>query len=259
MFGIASQPVASHYEWVASRPLDSVEQLEGSTEEIQRIYFIRHGQSTLNLPDANGVYYTQGQSNHVSLTELGLAQAKELERKLAPKMKGLDLTLLTSTALRTQQTASVFSKHSKAPISSFTGLCELGSGPWEGRPKDEAYKKEFRKWEVLSAKDKFVAPKVGQGESYDQVARRAMADLSQVLPSLKGKTVFVFSHFMTINALAMQWAKPTLSEEPGTDLPDIPLKNCDIVMVELRTGDPIEKARVKAQFSSRLKDEIGNL
>jgi len=258
MLGNVNHPVSSHSEWVASHPLDSVEQLEGSTEDIQRIYFIRHGQSKLNLPDANGVYYTQGQSNHVPLTELGLEQARELESKLAPKMKELDLAILTSTALRTQQTATVFLKHSKNPISSFAGLCELGSGPWEGKPKDGAYKREFRKWEVLSAKDKFSAPKVSQGESYDQVARRAMADLSKVLPSLKGKTIFVFSHFMTINALAIQWAQPMLSEAPGTDLPDVSLKNCDILMVELAAGDPIEKAQVKAKFSSHLREEIGN-
>jgi broad specificity phosphatase PhoE len=255
--GNVLHPVSSQYEWVPSRSLDSVEELEGSTEEIQRIYFIRHGQSTLNLPDANGVYYTQGQSIPAPLTELGLEQAKELEGKLARKIQGLDLAILTSTAVRAQQTASVFLNHTRDPITSFAGLCEMGSGPWEGKMKDAAYQKELRKWEELSAKEKLSAPKVSQGETYDQVARRAMADLSKALPSLKGKTLFVFSHYMTIHSLAIQWAHPTLSEEPGTDLPDLSLKNCDILMVELNKGDPIEKARVKAKFSSHLKEEKG--
>jgi broad specificity phosphatase PhoE len=232
--------------------VDEIKRLEPSTEDVQRIYFIRHGQSILNIPDEKGVLYTQGKSHEVPLTKKGMEQAENLRRRLEDKIDLSQIEIVSSTALRAQQTASIFLKGSKLDsLRTFEGLCELGSGKWEGKPKDESYLRDFKTWQNLSAKDKYFAPKVSTGESYDEVARRAMSDLSFISHTFKHKTIFVFSHNMAMNALAIRWSNTPLSEKPGEDLPDLNLDNCDLLMVELRKGDPVENARVKGVIHSK--------
>lgn len=248
MFGstdISLDKNLSAQEWVVSCKLDDLEELEASTDNVKRLYFIRHGQSVLNLPNEEGVFVTQGRSNEVPLTEKGIEQARILKSKLHRKIDISRVEIVASLARRAQQTASAFLK--SGAMRNLEGLCELSAGVWEGKLKDAAYHRELSKWQALSAKEKWTVPKVSTGESYSQVADRAMADLAKLVadPSLKGKTIFVFTHNMTMNSLAIRWSNEPLPEEAGTNLPYFHFDNCDIMMVELQSEESIEHARVK--------------
>lgn len=227
--------------------------LKGSDGEVRRIYLIRHGQSQLNLP-IDGVKYVQGTSLNVPLTQVGEEQAKALLTKLAPRIKELDVEIVSSTALRAQQTADVFAKYLNRPLTSYAGLCELGSGPWEGKPKNQAYDAAHKKWKEMSAQEKFYAPKVEGGETPEQVTQRSMADLSKaVSAAAEGKTLLVFSHDMTMNLIAFKLSKTPFSDQLGTELPYLDIGNCDLLMLEIPKGKGLEDAQVKALIHSDIK------
>lgn len=228
--------------------LDDLPVLEGSTPEIQRIYLIRHGQSALNLPDADGVRRAQGASLHVELTPLGAAQAQKLQDKLIPRIQHLDLKLISSNAKRALQTIEVFSKHFKQNVDIYPGLRELGSGQWEGQRKEAAYNTAYKIWHSLSPRDKFNAPKMPGGESPLQVVKRAICDLDNAIQSAAGKTILGVGHDMTSNALYnyLNNKIENLSTEPGQEMPHINIGNCDIILIEVARGESVEKGRIAA-------------
>jgi len=228
--------------------LDDLPVLEGSTAETQRIYLIRHGQSTLNLPDADGVQRVQGTSLQVELTPLGAAQAQRLQEKLIPRIEHLDLKLISSNATRALQTMKVFSEHFGQEVDIYPGLRELGSEGWEGQRKEAAYKAAYKIWSSLSPKDKFTAPKMPGGESPIEVVQRAINDLDTAVHSAAGKTIFGVCHDMTSNVLYIYLNKKieNLSAQPGEELPYINIDNCDILLIEVPTGKSVEEGQVTA-------------
>lgn len=217
---------------------------EGSTAESQVIYLIRHGQSTLNVPDEDGVQRAQGTSLHVALTALGEAQAGQLAKKLIPKLADLDLHLISSDALRAKQTIAVFEQHFKKEAVQYPGLRELSSGKWEGQRKEEAYKKAYKVWQELSPKDKFITPKMPEGESPQQVVDRAVTALNDAVKLANGKTILGVCHDMTSNALYLALNQVELSDTKGANPPYIALENCDIIQIKVPTGKSVLEGRV---------------
>jgi broad specificity phosphatase PhoE len=226
--------------------LDALGTFEGSTDEIQRIYLIRHGQSILNVPDDDGVQRCQGTSLHVALTVLGETQAQQLSEKLIPKIGHLDLSLISSDALRAKQTIDVFEKHFKKEAEKYPGLRELSSGIWEGQRKDADYKKAYKVWQDLSPKDKFITPKTPEGESPKQVVKRAVLALNEAVKLANGKTILGVCHDMTSNALYLRLNQVELSDKPGENLPHINLANCDIILIEVPMGKSVKAGHVAA-------------
>ncbi len=121
-------------------------------------------------------------------------------------------------------------------------------GDWEGKPKDQAYKAEYEKWKSLSAVDKYVTPKVSSGESYFDAANRAIVDLEAILQSNSENTIFVVTGENLLNALAIRWMHPALSEESGSDLPSLTSEKGDLFLVEIPRGQSIEEAQIKTFF-----------
>lgn len=221
-------------------PLESLTTLPSSTPEVTRVYLIRNGESEYSAQDANGVKHTSGKSPHVPLTETGIEQAQYLGELLSSKIQ--EGVVYTPPAVRAEQTAS-FLKISQG--GTYEGLFEVGMGDWEGKLKDQAYKDEYQKWKDLSAQEKYVTPKVASGESYFDASERAFRDLQTILDREEGKTIFIVSGENLLKALALRWTHPQFSEEPGSDLPAWPLDPCDLFMVEIPTGQPIESGTVR--------------
>src|SRR5262249_18283499 len=144
----------------------------------------------------DGIKYVQGQSPFVALTDKGTKQADELAKQMAPRMKGLKPHLVTSTAKRAIDTAKPLANHLEQIPVEYEEFLKLGSGKWERVSKeDPKYLAEYNKWKHLSANEKFSAPKVSTGESYSEVALRALNGLSKVLSQTQSdETVFLFSH-----------------------------------------------------------------
>ena len=243
-------------EQIVHVQLEDVEEFSGSNDETIFVYFVRHGESAFNILHG-GIKYVQGQSPHVELTEKGHQQAEKLTNQMAPRMQNLTPRIVTSTAKRAMDTAKPLLNALKLPEYAHEEFLELGSGKWEGVSKDDdEYLKDYNKWKDLSADQKFYAPKVSTGESYSEVARRALSGLSKVLAGLQGnETIFVYSHYMLMNAVAISLSQMELSHEPESQLPDLGIENGDIVMVEIPRGSSVEEGRVKMVIHSKLNKD----
>ena len=229
-------------------PVEVVQNLSSlpeSTEETVRIYFIRNGESEYSEKDANGTKFTSGRSPAVSLNKRGIAQATNLREALASKIH--NGVIYTPPALRAEQTAFLItSTEDEISIGGVAeGLFEVGMGVWEGKPKDRAYKEEYQKWKSLSAYEKYTAPRVTTGESYYDASERALKELNGIVDREQGRTIFVVSGENLLNALALRWTGAELSRDPGSDLPMLPMKQCDFYMVEFSRGQPVETAKLK--------------
>ena len=223
--------------------LNSLGQLPITNDSSHMIYLVRHGESTANLYFEVGnkkVRYISGQSLDISLTDLGKEQIRGLANELAERFPiKTKLIIVSSAALRTQQTANILFEelsktHPYVTLSNqlYTGLNERSLGIWEGRIKDENYTKAESIWRAMPAVDKFNSSEVSGGESYEQVANRALIDLCNIYHQYSNFTVIAVTSFNTINASAIEIQKPPLSNKPETNLPKIDLGNGDLVLLE---------------------------
>lgn len=251
--------------------LSQLAELEMTSPDTQRIYFVRHAESEINAYNMprrkRGEPILIGGQNPTSpLTSAGQQQATDLGRKLSEKFAKIGkISVLSSTTVRTDATAQciylqLVEKDLNAGRSdtSYAGLSEICEGKEEGQLETEAFKQAKKNWqENLSAKDKFSTSSVpydDKAESYSQVVERAFKDLETILAKHRNETLIIVSHTVTLNALALQWSQRLheLSEEPGTELPKMVLHNCDMLMVEIPVNAAIEQAQVKMQIHSEI-------
>lgn len=238
MFGCLCLAVASLVPAIA--PIQDAAPLPPSSE-IQHIILVRHGESRFNVPDENGVLYIPGQNNAVPLTEKGEEQARQLALHLIKKLPSNEpIVLCSSTAKRAHDTAVTLFKKLHPPFNcqlgdSYEGLCELSQGPWEGLPQDETYYRELSKWEQLSAAQKLLTPRLEGGESFQELIDRALPELQRIVDQHRGKTIILVTHYVAMNALTLHWsgARHSLSDIPGSRLPQIRFNNCDMLLIEL--------------------------
>jgi broad specificity phosphatase PhoE len=228
-------------------PVFANEQTELPTSDqiLQRIYLVRHGESTANVyfeVDGRKVRYICGQSTEIPLTELGKKQISELGEKLARELPiETKLVILSSTAQRTQQTAKIIFEglsktHSKVILASevYEGLNERSLRNWEGLLRDEKYNEAEAPWKAMSAVHKFFSPEVEGGESYEEVANRALLALEEIHSCYSGSTVIAVTSFHTINAIIIELtgALARVSTNAKTELPKLNLGNGDMVLLE---------------------------
>jgi broad specificity phosphatase PhoE len=240
-------------------PLTEADQLECTDSSTTRIYLVRHGESLFNIADANGVKYVSGKGLAVPLTANGIQEAVDLGKMLAEKLPlNENYVILSSTALRAQKTADLIfeqlqASHAIERGASNENFCELNQGIWEGKPKDALFDLAMKKWNSLSAKDKFITQKLEQGESPQEVAERFLAGLRTAVEENRNKTLFIVAHAAALNALAIQLNgyADLLSEEPDSSLPSISIDNCEILVLELPANSPVEKATVKMLLIQR--------
>jgi broad specificity phosphatase PhoE len=244
-----------------SERLEQLEQLPVSDEVLQRMYLVRHGESTANVYfeiDGKKVRYVCGHSPNIPLTEIGKTQILELARKLAERFpKETRLIITSSTALRTQQTAKILFEelsktHSNVLLAGeiYQGLNERHLGEWEGLLKDENYTKAESAWKAMSAADKFFFPEVEGGESYNEVACRALSALAEIYNRYSGNTIIAVTSFNTINATAIQMnnLSSSLSTIPGSSLPKLELGNGDLVLLEILENLNFENTHVASHI-----------
>ncbi len=104
---------------------------------------LRHAQSTWNVERR-----FQGQSDP-PLSELGRDQAADAGRRLAPRLDGTPILLLSSDLLRASQTADAIAGALGVTPTVDPALREVAGGAWQGlmRPAIEAgWPHEYRRW-----------------------------------------------------------------------------------------------------------------
>jgi broad specificity phosphatase PhoE len=238
--------------------LDAIE-LDASTSQMTRIYFVRHGESIFNVPNINGCKVVSGIGLDVPLTEKGLQQAESLGKKLAVKLPiDGDYVILSSAAIRAQATADkIYAQlnvtHTIVRGQNYHEFCEQGKGDWEGEPKDAVYENAQKEWKLLSAQDKFFNQSVEKGESLLKVSDRMLEGIFQVVKEHPNKTIIIATHNMALNALSftLRGHIENLSKEIKTPFPMTSLQNCDILMAELPEGEPVAKTQIKLHIKTQ--------
>lgn len=180
-------------------------------------YFIRHGQTDLNL---KGI--VQGRGVDSPLNENGVKQALAFYNsyKNIPFDK-----IYTSTLLRTHQTVAPFLKHG-VPMEQLLGLDEISWGIYEGQEQTE---------EILSGFEKVVASWRGNnldlaienGESPNQLVYRQKEAIEYMLKQPDEETILVCMHGRALRVLLCH-----LTETPVCNMDDFPHTNTALYKLE---------------------------
>ena len=150
---------------------------------MMRLILVRHGQTEWN---AGGRY--QGQSN-VALSELGRRQAECLAGNFP--VQSLD-AIYSSDLDRARETAECVGRKFGVPVCLEPSFRELSFGDWEGL----TYQEISTRWPE-EANKLFTAPdtlKIPNGETFQDLQKRALAKIDILYKEHIDETVAVFAH-----------------------------------------------------------------
>lgn len=149
-----------------------------------QIILVRHGQT-----EWNRVERFRGRAD-VPLNETGLAQAEATGRRVAAAWK---LTAVYSSPLsRAVKTAEAIAKHFGLPVQTHPGLADIDYGDWQGLSPEEAR----ARWpEIVDAwYNKPHLARIPNGETLDDLRRRAMEMVNELAARHPGETIALVGH-----------------------------------------------------------------
>jgi phosphoserine phosphatase len=158
---------------------------------MSRIYLIRHGETEWNKDQRS-----QGCSNDIPLSELGLLQAEAVGKRLS--CEKIDM-VFSSTLLRAHQTAEIIAKHHNIPVTKCSEFIEINFGKWEGlRLSDikENYNDAYNVWR----KTPHLADIPG-AESIAKLKDRSMNKLYELIEANPNKNILIVSHGISIKVI----------------------------------------------------------
>ncbi len=184
-------------------------------------YFIRHGQTDLNL---RGI--VQGRGVNSPLNETGFKQAAAFYEayRTVPFDK-----VYTSTLLRTHQTAQAFID-AGIPWEQLIGLDEISWGVYEGLEQDETIMEGFSKV-VSSWRAGELDLSIENGESPNALVARQKEAIQHMLANPEEQTILVVMHGRALRVL-LTWLT-------GLDvrlMDDFPHTNTSLYMVSYEDG-----------------------
>ncbi|HMR18923.1 MAG TPA: histidine phosphatase family protein [Sphingobacterium sp.] len=173
-------------------------------------YFIRHGQTDLNL---RGI--VQGRGVNTPLNANGQQQAVAFFDfyKHVPFDK-----IYTSTLLRTKQTVAPFLELG-IPTEELAGLDEISWGIYEGKEQDETVLDGFNKV-VSSWRNNDLDMRIQDGESPNELVRRQKQAVDYMLRQMEEQTVLVCMHGRALRILLCH-----LTDIPVCQMDDFPHTN----------------------------------
>ena len=199
------------------------------------LHFFRHGQTNFNAEKR-----VQGQFDSV-LTELGIAQAKELRSQI----EALNLNAIyASTNVRARHTAQILTKNLMLEIKLKDGLREIMMGPWQERLYLEVAKNSPDEMEnFIKTPDKFA---LKGAETFAQVQSRGVKTIEAILASEKTGHVLIVSHGVMIKTILCYYAK--LGLRHVWDVPH--LGNCSHSIIEVYGCDDCRVTKVGDKTSN---------
>jgi broad specificity phosphatase PhoE len=151
------------------------------------IYFIRHGYSEAN----HAKHLIGGRSPFAKLTKLGEEQAQKLGNYFQSKHI-IPTKVFSSPYIRALDTAKITLKtlSDSSKIIQDELLVELSQGDWEGQERNSIYTHDILK--KITSEGTFFTPP--NGESQDDVRKRAAEFLAKLKNITTNETIFVFGH-----------------------------------------------------------------
>lgn len=199
-----------------------------STEKSTTIILIRHGETVLTpFKKFSG----DGPLNP-ELTHIGLEQAEKVAAAVAllnPEV------IIASPLKRTTQTAEALSKATGLPITFDPAWIECSFGIWDGLSIDEVKEKYPADYQSWLSSTGFAPP---EGESYDNVAIRIDAALSQIAAEYPGQRVAVVAH----NGVIKSAVRAVLGA-PSESIFHIDVSPCSITTVSIWPSDGLRALR----------------
>jgi broad specificity phosphatase PhoE len=203
----------------------SLPSVTAAAEAPLQIWFIRHGESEINVPGNPRTVPDSGVS--YPLTRKGMEQA----RALAESIAGAPITkIYTSTHLRAVQTADAVAFAHMLPLSLAPEAVEidLGIAPESTQDVRAVYTELSRKWLI----EKDLDARNGTGESFADVQRRFLPFVREIMNrhALDSGVVVIVAHSATLGLMVPVLA----SNVPGDFALRHPLPNTGIIKTELR-------------------------
>lgn len=180
-------------------------------------YFIRHGQTDLNL---RGI--VQGRGVNSPLNEVGLQQAQAFYE--AHKEVSFD-KVYASTLLRTHQTVAGFVADG-IPFEQLEGLDEISWGIYEGKEQDETILTGFNAL-IERWRNNELDTTVEGGESPNQLVQRQKQAIDYMLSKDDEHTILVCLHGRALRILLCY-----LTQTPLAQMDDFPHTNTALYRVE---------------------------
>ncbi len=180
-------------------------------------YFIRHGQTDLNL---KGI--VQGRGVNSPLNETGFKQAEAFYEafKNIPFDK-----VYTSTLLRTKQTVQQFLDDG-IPTEELIGLDEISWGIYEGKEQDEVIMTGFEKV-VASWRNGELDLSIEEGESPNALVARQKEAIQHMLTRTDEETILVCMHGRALRIMLCH-----LTDVDVCQMDDFPHTNTALYVLE---------------------------
>ncbi len=184
-------------------------------------YFIRHGQTDLNL---KGI--VQGRGVNSPLNDNGIKQAQAFYE--AYKHVPFD-KIYVSTLLRTHQTVEPFLAHG-IPSEELVGLDEISWGIYEGQEQTPEIMTGFEKV-VTSWRNNELDLAIDQGESPNTLVERQREAVEYMLAQEEEETVLVCMHGRALRIMLCH-----LTEVPVCQMDDFPHTNTALYILEYQNN-----------------------
>lgn len=186
-------------------------------------YFIRHGQTDLNL---RGI--VQGRGVNSPLNDNGVKQAEAFFAmyKHVPFKK-----VYTSTLLRTHQTVERFVEDLGLPVEQHVGLDEISWGIYEGKEQDETIMNGFAQV-VASWQAGDLDLSIEQGESPNALVERQKEAIDYILAQPKDEDIVL----VCLHGRALRILLCHLTGVPVNEMDTFPHTNTALYVVEYENG-----------------------
>jgi broad specificity phosphatase PhoE len=187
------------------------------------LYLVRHGATDANLQRP---YVLQGRGMDLPLNETGRRQA-QCVRKLFERR--VIAAIYSSPLRRAFDTAQAVAEPHRLDIGTIDALIEADVGKWEGMSWDqirEGYPHECEEFQ----RDQSQYPYLG-GESYRDVALRAIPALTELCERHVGRSIIAVAHNVVIRACAA-----TLLGMPLTHAKDMNQNNGGVSVLRRQNG-----------------------
>jgi broad specificity phosphatase PhoE len=158
---------------------------------MSKIYLVRHGETEWNKEGRS-----QGCSNDIPLSEVGMIQANAIANRL--KNESIDL-FFSSNLTRAVQTAKAIAVHHNKEVIMYKEFMEISFGAWEGLRFDEIKEKYIDVYKIW--RDTPHIAKVPGAESILEIKERSMTKLMEIINTEKDKNILIVSHGITIKVL----------------------------------------------------------
>ena len=154
------------------------------------VLLARHGQTESNVSS-----FYMGRSDE-DLNDIGYAQSRSLSSRLA------DLpiaSVYTSPLQRTYVTATILAKPHNLEVKVSDDLNEIQLGDWQGLHLNEISQRWPELWQQWRADPS--ESTIPEGESFKQVAERAIRAFETVVAAEQGKQAVIVTHEIVIKVL----------------------------------------------------------